>query len=154
MEITVGKAFRSIVAVVAGIAVLTAASFAIEALADPVMISLFGDKTRLAPSIFMYFYTAVSVAAGGYVTAWIAGRSPQGHATAMGVLQESLNVVGHGGAGASSALAKLDCGIGDDDSGRMAARHAAREAVKTDRFLFPRSRNGCCLRWASARGAR
>jgi hypothetical protein len=89
---TVRKAFRSILAVLAGIAVLTAASFAIEALADPVMISLFGDKTRLAPSIFMYFYTAVCIAAGGYVTAWVAGRSPEGHALAMGLLQEALNV--------------------------------------------------------------
>lgn len=72
------KAFRSIAAVLAGIAALTAASFAIEALADPMMIRLFGDKTRLAPSVFMYFYTAVCIAAGGYVTAWIAGGSLQG----------------------------------------------------------------------------
>lgn len=86
------KAFRSILAVLAGIALLTAASFAIEALADPVMISLFGDKTRLAPSIFMYVYTAVCMSAGGYVTAGVAGRSPEGHALAMGLLQEALNV--------------------------------------------------------------
>jgi hypothetical protein len=68
---------RSILAVLAGIAVLTIISFGIEAAADPLMMRMFPQAlpTRAALSqnqwatLFMLTYTMLSVAAGGYVTA-------------------------------------------------------------------------------------
>jgi uncharacterized membrane protein len=91
---------RSILAVLAGIGTLTATSFAIEAVADPIMMRLFPhalpDRAaishNLAASLFLFAYTSVCVAAGGYVAAWIGRRSPVWHAVAMGVAQEGLTV--------------------------------------------------------------
>lgn len=91
---------RSILAVIAGIATLTATSFAIEAAADAVLMRLFPHalpsraaiSQNLASGIFLLVYTSGCVAAGGYVTAWIARRSPIWHAVAMGVIQEALTV--------------------------------------------------------------
>jgi hypothetical protein len=91
---------RSILAVLAGLVVLTATSFAIEAAADPILMRIFPhalpDRAaishNLASAIFMIAYTSACVAAGGYVTAWIARRSPIWHAVAMGVVQEGLTV--------------------------------------------------------------
>jgi hypothetical protein len=91
---------RSILAVIAGIVVLTAASFAIEAAADPILMRLFPHalpnraaiSQNLPSAIFLLVYTGACVAAGGYVTAWIARRSPVWHAVAMGVVEEALTV--------------------------------------------------------------
>jgi hypothetical protein len=91
---------RSILAVIAGIATLTATSFAIEAAADPILMRFFPHALpnraaigqNLASALFLVAYTSVCVAAGGYVTAWIARRSPISHAVAMGVVQEALTV--------------------------------------------------------------
>jgi hypothetical protein len=91
---------RSVLAVIAGIVVLTATSFAIEAAADPILMWMFPHalpnraaiSQNLASSIFLVAYTSVCVAAGGYVTAWIARRAPIWHAVAMGVVQEALTV--------------------------------------------------------------
>jgi hypothetical protein len=91
---------RSILAVLAGIATLTAASFAIEAVADPLMMRMFPQSLpnraaityNLWAALFMFAYTAFWVAAGGYVTAWIARRSPVLHAVVMGVIQVALTV--------------------------------------------------------------
>jgi hypothetical protein len=91
---------RSILAVIAGIATLTATSFAIEAAADPILMRLFPhalpNRTamshNLAAAVFSLAYTSACIAAGGYVTAWIARRSPIWHAAAMGVVQEALTV--------------------------------------------------------------
>jgi hypothetical protein len=91
---------RSVTAVLAGIAVLTATSFAIEAVANPVLLSLFPNalpnvaalKTNLLANLFLYCYTAVCLVAGGYVTAWVAPRAPVRHALAMGVIQVGLTV--------------------------------------------------------------
>jgi hypothetical protein len=92
---------RSVLAVLAGIVVLTVTSFAIEAVADPLLLRLFPhalpDRTaishNLPASLFMFAYTFLCVAAGGYVTAWIARRSPVWHAVSMGVVQVALTVL-------------------------------------------------------------
>ena len=92
---------RSVLAVLAGIVVLTITSFAIEAVADPLMLRVFPhalpDKAALShnlpASLFLFAYTSLCVAAGGYVTAWLARRSPVRHAVAMGVVQVALTVL-------------------------------------------------------------
>ena len=84
----------------AGIAVLTVTSFAIEAAADPFLMRMFPHALpsrtaishNLPSAIFMLAYTSACVAAGGYVTAWVARRSPMWHAAAMGVVQDALTV--------------------------------------------------------------
>lgn len=95
-----GAMIRSVLAVLAGIAVLTVTSFAIEAAADPFMMRMFPaalpNRTaishNLPASLFLFAYTALCVAAGGYVTAWVARRFPVRHAVAMGVVQVALTV--------------------------------------------------------------
>jgi hypothetical protein len=92
---------RSVLAVVAGIAALTVTSFAIEAIADPLLMRMFPQAlpTRAAigqnlpASLFLYVYTALCVAFGGYVTAWTARRAPARHALVMGVVQTGLTVL-------------------------------------------------------------
>ena len=91
---------RSILAVLAGIAVLTAASFAIEAVANPLLMRMFPqalpDRTainhNLPATLFGFAYTALSIAAGGYVTAWLARTSQVRHALVMGTVQVALTV--------------------------------------------------------------
>ena len=86
---------RSILAVVAGLVVLTIVSFAIEAAVDPLLLHLFPralpDAAALAGSVparlFMLAYTMFSIAVGGYVTAWIARRSQLTHAAVMGAIE-------------------------------------------------------------------
>lgn len=95
-----GPMIRRMLAILAGIATLTFTSFAIEAAADPLMIRLFplalpnrGAISHSVPAtLFMFVYTAACIAAGGYVTAWIARRSPVLHALIMGIVQEALTV--------------------------------------------------------------
>jgi hypothetical protein len=86
---------RSILAVLAGIVVLTVLSFAIEAVADPLLLKLFPqalpDQTALSynlpVSLFTLAYTALSIAVGGYVTALLARRLPVRHAVIMGAIE-------------------------------------------------------------------
>lgn len=90
--------WRSVLAVLAGIVVLTIASFAIEAVANPLLLRLFPrtlpNQAALAQNLYanllLYFYTALCVLAGAYVTAWIARRAPVWHAVAMGVIELGL----------------------------------------------------------------
>ncbi|HXQ27178.1 MAG TPA: hypothetical protein VN822_12275 [Candidatus Acidoferrales bacterium] len=92
---------RSVLAVLAGIATLTVTSFAIEAAADPLIIWMFPHALpnkaaishNLPASLFMFAYTALCVAAGGYVTAWVARRSPVWHALVMGAVEVALTVL-------------------------------------------------------------
>jgi len=89
---------RSIAAVLAGLIVLTVTSFTIEWAVDPLLLRLFPQalpnqsalETNLYAALFMYFYTALCVAAGGYVTAWVARRLPVAHAVVMGVVELAL----------------------------------------------------------------
>jgi hypothetical protein len=91
---------RSVLAILAGIVTLTAVSFGIEAIADPLLMKLFPESlpTRSALShnvpamLFMFTYGALSVAAGGYVAAWLARRAPLRHAALMGIVQCALTV--------------------------------------------------------------
>ena len=92
---------RSVAAVLAGIVTLTVTSFAIEWAADPLLLHLFPKALPNAAALannhyanlFMYVYTSLCVAAGGYVTAWVARRSPVGHAIAMGLVELALTVL-------------------------------------------------------------
>jgi hypothetical protein len=92
--------FRSILAILAGIAALTVASFAIEAVADPLMMRLFPhalpDAAALSRSVpahlVMFTYTFASIVLGGYVTAWIARRAAVWHAVIMGAVEVGLTI--------------------------------------------------------------
>ena len=74
---------RSVAAVIAGIATLTVTSFAIEAVTKP-------QQETAASTVFMFAYTVLCVAAGGYVTAWAARRAKVRHALIMGGMQTAL----------------------------------------------------------------
>jgi len=89
---------RSALAVLAGLAVITAASFAIEAGANPLFMRMFPETppAQLAVNgslslwLFTMAYSLACVVAGGYVTAWLARGSPVRHAAILGVLQSAL----------------------------------------------------------------
>jgi hypothetical protein len=91
---------RSVLSVLAGIAVLTAAAFAIEAALDPLLLRLFPralpDPAALSTNYwvktFAFAYGFMCVASGGYVAARIARRLPIQHAAAMGVVQAGLTI--------------------------------------------------------------
>lgn len=93
--------FRSVGAIVAGILVLTALSFAIEAVADPLMMHLFPralpDANALKQSfpahLVMFGYTFLCVMAGGYVTAWISRLAPVRDAVIMGAIEVLLTAL-------------------------------------------------------------
>jgi uncharacterized membrane protein YeaQ/YmgE (transglycosylase-associated protein family) len=71
---------RTVGAIVAGIVVLAALSFGIEAAADPLMMRFFSRTFPNAAALnhtipgqlAMFVYTFLSIVAGGYVAAWIA----------------------------------------------------------------------------------
>jgi hypothetical protein len=94
------KLARSALAILAGILTLTALSFALEALADWALMRLFPGSFPTLEAIgrspsarwFMYAYGTLSVAAGGFVAAWLAKRSPLLHAVLMGAVQAMLTV--------------------------------------------------------------
>lgn len=90
---------RSILAVVAGIAALTAISFAIESVANPLLLRMFPEALPNAAAIrhnqwailFMIAYSSVCMVGGGYLTARLAPRLPLRHAVLMGAIQVGLN---------------------------------------------------------------
>jgi len=92
---------RSILGVLAGIVVLTVASFAIEAAADPILMHMFPNalpnraalQQNLPASIFLFFYTSLCLVLGAYVAAWIAGRAPVLHALIMGAIEVVLTLI-------------------------------------------------------------
>ena len=92
---------RSVLSVLAGIAALTAASFAIEAAVDPLLLWLF-PKALPSPRALSsnqwvraltFSYGFICVAAGGYTAARIAGRRPMAHAAATGIVQAGLTIL-------------------------------------------------------------
>jgi|SRR6476661_10345249 hypothetical protein len=93
--------FRSLLSVLAGIAVLTVASFAIEAAVNPLLIRVFPEALPGPEALssnpwvrtLMFVYGLMCVAAGGYVAARIARRLPVQHAAAMGIIQSGLTVM-------------------------------------------------------------
>ena len=86
---------RSVLSVLAGIAVLTVTSFAIEAAVNPLLLRAFPDalpgREALSENLWVraltFVYGLLCVAAGGYVTVWIARRTPMIHAAALGIVQ-------------------------------------------------------------------
>jgi hypothetical protein len=92
---------RSALAILAGIVTLTITSFPIEAAADPLMMRLFPHALpnraaishNLPAALFLFAYTAFCVAVGGYVTAWLARRSPVPHSLLMGAVQVALTIL-------------------------------------------------------------
>ena len=84
---------RSIVAVVLGIVVLIATSFAIEAVVDRLMGVVEDQPRSVAVRLVTMAYSFLCLVAGAYVTAWVAGRAPVRHALIMGVVQLALTVV-------------------------------------------------------------
>lgn len=92
--------FRSVLAILAGIVALTAASFAIEAVVNPLLMHLFPralpDAAALSRSVpahlVMFAYTFASVVLGGYVTAWMVKSAPVAHAVIMGAVEVLLTL--------------------------------------------------------------
>jgi hypothetical protein len=86
---------RSVLAVLAGLVVLTIASFAIEAAVDPLLMHMFPgalpDAAALSRNfparLLMLAYTTFSIGLGGYATAWIASRAKMWHAAVMGAIE-------------------------------------------------------------------
>lgn len=80
---------------------MTVASFAIEAAVDPLLLRVFPEALPNADALssntwartLTFAYGFLSVAAGGYVAARLARRSPVAHATVMGIVQAGLTVV-------------------------------------------------------------
>jgi hypothetical protein len=91
---------RNILAVLAGLVALTIVSFAIEAAADPLLLHLFPQALpsaaalggNLSARLFMVAYTTFAIGVGGYVTAWIARRSPLTLAAIMGAIEAILTL--------------------------------------------------------------
>jgi hypothetical protein len=91
---------RSALAVLAGLVVITVASFATEAVANPLLMRMFPDAlpneaalSRNVPAwLFMLAYTLLCVVGGGYVTARLAGRFPARHALILGIVQSALMI--------------------------------------------------------------
>jgi hypothetical protein len=91
---------RSILAVLAGIAVIVVTSFGIEAAVNPLLMRLFPDALpneaamshNAAAWLFTFAYTFLCVVAGGYVAARLASRFPMRHAVALGLLQSALTI--------------------------------------------------------------
>lgn len=90
---------RSVLSVLAGIAILTAASFAIEAVVNPLLLRAFPlalpSPAALSSNQWIRMLTfayGLACVAGGYVAARIARRLPIKHVAAMGILQAGLTI--------------------------------------------------------------
>ena len=92
---------RSVLSVLAGIAVLTVVSFAIEAALGPLLLRAFPEALPGPEALssnpwvraLKFAYGLMAVAAGGYVAAPVARRLPIKHATAMGIIQAGLTIM-------------------------------------------------------------
>ncbi len=91
---------RSVLAVLAGIVVLTIVSFGIEAAADPLLMHFFPvalpDAAALSRNfsarLLMLAYTTFAIGLGGYVTTWIACRARIWHAAIMGAIEVAFTL--------------------------------------------------------------
>ena len=92
---------RGVVAVLAGLVVLTVLSFALEALANALLGGALSESMADQPPsghtvpvrLLSLALTLASVAAGGYVTAWIAGRGKATrHALILGIMEVVMTV--------------------------------------------------------------
>jgi hypothetical protein len=92
---------RSVLSVLAGIAVLTVVSFAIEVALGPLLLRAFPEALPGPEALssnpwvraVTFAYGLMCVAAGGYVAARVARRLPIKHAAAMGMIQAGLTIM-------------------------------------------------------------
>jgi hypothetical protein len=92
---------RSVLSVLAGIAVLTLVSFAIEAALNPVVLRVFPEALRGPEALssnpwvraLTFAYGMMCVTAGGYIAARVAPRLPVTHAAVMGIIQAGLTIM-------------------------------------------------------------
>jgi hypothetical protein len=92
---------RGVLSVLAGIAVLTLASFAIEAALNPLLLQAFPEALPGPQALasnpwvraLMFAYGLMCIATGGYIAARVARRLPVTHVSVMGVIQASLTIV-------------------------------------------------------------
>ncbi len=92
---------RSVLAVLAGIAVLTVTSFAIEMALNPLLMRAFPDSLPGPEALsanpwvraLTFTYGWICVAAGGYITALVARRRPVTHAAVLGLIQAGLTIL-------------------------------------------------------------
>jgi hypothetical protein len=92
---------RSVLSVLAGIAVLIVTSFVIEAAVNPLLIWAFPDSLPGPEALaanpwartLMFAYGSLCVAGCGYTTAFIARRRPVTHAAVMGIVQAGLTIL-------------------------------------------------------------
>ena len=90
----------SVLAILAGMVTLTVASFAIEAVANPLLVRTFPDALpnqaalnhNVPVKLLMLVYTLLCVALGGYVTAWVAHHSKVRLAIIMGALELAMTL--------------------------------------------------------------
>jgi hypothetical protein len=92
---------RSVLSVLAGIAVLTVASFAIEAALNPMLLRLFPEvlpgPEALSSNTWVraltFAYGLMCVTAGGYIAARVSRCRPVTHAAVMGIIQAGLTIM-------------------------------------------------------------
>jgi hypothetical protein len=92
---------RSVLSVLAGIAVLTVASFAIEAALNSLLLRIFPGALPGPEALssnpwvraLSFAYGLMCVAAGGYIAARVARRLPVRHAVVMGMIQAGLTIM-------------------------------------------------------------
>jgi hypothetical protein len=91
---------RSILAILAGLAVIIVTSFGIEAAVNPFLMRMFPDALpneaamshNIAAWLFTFAYTFLCVVAGGYLTARLAAHHAVRHAFILGVVQSALTI--------------------------------------------------------------
>lgn len=89
---------RNIAAVLAGLLTLTALTFAIEAATTPLLLRAFPDalptrdamQGNVPMKLFILVYSTLCMVAAGYLTAWIARRTPLRLAIVMAAAQMVL----------------------------------------------------------------
>jgi len=87
--------------VLAGIAVLTVASFAIEAAVNPLLLRIFPEALPGPEALssnpwvrtLMFVYGSMCVAVGGYVAPRIAWRLPVQHEAEVGIIQSGITIM-------------------------------------------------------------
>jgi hypothetical protein len=92
---------RSVLSVLAGIAVLTVASFAIEAALNALLLRGFPEALPGPEALssnpwvrtLTFAYGLTCVTAGGYMAARFARRLPVTHAAVMGIIQAGLTIM-------------------------------------------------------------
>ena len=96
----INRVIPSVLAILAGLAVIVVTSFGIEFAVNPLLMRMFPaalpDEAAMSHTLpawlFTFAYTFVCVVAGGYVTARLAARFPVRHAVVLGLVQSALTI--------------------------------------------------------------